>query len=86
MSKDAFEDYKMHKNDAEENEEKTLVYDRHAKKFTDKTWENVCIGDIVKLEAKGRNDKIPADLMLLYCKSNDGQCLIETKNLDGETN
>jgi phospholipid-transporting ATPase len=28
MSKDAYEDYKMHKNDAEENEEKTQVFDR----------------------------------------------------------
>lgn len=51
-----------------------------------KKWEDVLIGDIVKITDKKDINKIPADLMLLYAKSDDGTCLIETKNLDGETN
>jgi P-type E1-E2 ATPase len=86
MLKDAKEDWAMHKNDAEENEDTTKVFNRATKDWQTKKWEDVLIGDIVKITDKKDINKIPADLMLLYAKSDDGTCLIETKNLDGETN
>jgi len=39
MVKDAKEDWSMHKNDAEENEEKVDVLDRATKKWVTKKWE-----------------------------------------------
>ena len=86
MIKDAKEDYEMHKNDAEENEEKVEVLNRTSGAWESKKWEDVLIGNIIKITDKKDKNKIPADIMLLYAKSEDGTCLIETKNLDGETN
>ena len=56
----------MHKNDAEENEDSTQVFDRATKQWITKKWEDVRIGDIVKVTDKKDVNKIPADLMLLY--------------------
>jgi P-type E1-E2 ATPase len=86
MVKDGKEDYQMHKNDAEENEEETEVFNRATKTWFNKKWEDVAIGDLIRITDTKDKNKIPADLLLLYAKNNDGTCLIETKNLDGETN
>ena len=41
------------------------------------------VGNIIKIN---NNEMIPADVVLLFSVNNEGQCYIETKNLDGETN
>ena len=46
-------------------------------------WENVKVGDVVKLE---RNDASPADLVILQAQGTEGVAYIETMALDGETN
>ncbi len=82
MLKDVFEDYKRYKSDQEENNKETSVYEKG--RFVKRAWKDVHVGDILKVE---KNEFFPADLALLG--SNDyrkGQCFIETKNLDGETN
>ncbi|KAJ3065564.1 hypothetical protein HDU98_011079 [Podochytrium sp. JEL0797] len=46
-------------------------------------WEDVRVGDFVYLL---NNESIPADVMIVSTSEPDGQCYVETKNLDGETN
>ena len=46
-------------------------------------WKNVRVGDFVRIY---NDDQIPADIVILSTSDPDGQCYVETKNLDGETN
>ena len=82
MIKDGYEDYKRYKSDEEENNKKTLAW--RDGNFTQIQWRDVMVGDVLKVE---KDNFFPADMMImgssLYKK---GQCFIETKNLDGETN
>ena len=41
------------------------------------------VGDIIKVE---EGEYFPADIVLLKTSEKKGNCAIETKNLDGETN
>ena len=48
------------------------------------SWKDVRVGDVIRVE---KNKFIPADLMLMASSLfRKGQCYLETKNLDGESN
>lgn len=81
MIKDAYEDYKRHQSDAQENEKKTKVLVDG--QFVQKQWQQLRVGNIVKVEC---DEYIPADLLILHTSDKKGCCYVETKNLDGETN
>ncbi len=49
---------------------------------TQKYWKDLSRGDILGINS---NQPLPADIILLTTSSK-GQCYVETKNLDGETN
>ncbi|KAL8859810.1 MAG: hypothetical protein Q9178_003642 [Gyalolechia marmorata] len=52
-------------------------------RFKSDHWKNVQVGDFVRIY---NEDQIPADVVVLSTSDPDGQCYVETKNLDGETN
>ncbi|KAL8692163.1 MAG: hypothetical protein Q9218_002759 [Villophora microphyllina] len=52
-------------------------------RFNEDYWKSIQVGDFVRLY---NEDQIPADVVVLATSDPDGQCYVETKNLDGETN
>ncbi|KAJ8756013.1 hypothetical protein K2173_024559 [Erythroxylum novogranatense] len=82
MAKEALEDWKRFMQDMKVNSRKTLVHQGEGV-FEHKSWENIQVGDIVKVE---KDQFFPADLLLLATDYDDGIGYVETMNLDGETN
>lgn len=83
MIKDAYEDYKRHVNDRNENDANLEVFDHVSKTWKKTTWSKIWCGDIVKVDD---DCSIPADLLILNTSEEKGIAYVETKNLDGETN
>lgn len=79
--KEVIEDQKRHFQDRLINTCKVLVL--QSGKFVTTQWRHVKMGDIVKVVNK---EFFPADLVLISSSEDDGQCYIETSQLDGETN
>lgn len=60
-----------------------FFYFRKEKKYVDRCWKDVTVGDFIRLSC---NEVIPADMVLLFSTDPDGICHIETSSLDGESN
>jgi len=83
MIKDISEDYKRYKSDKKENYRTVRVLNTETGEFDVKHWEQVLVGNIVKVM---EGEYFPSDLILLKSAEKSGQCYVETKSLDGETN
>lgn len=87
MGKEAYDDYKRNLRDKEANSAKYLVLDPSTR-LTEGPWtraipsSKICVGDLVLLE---KNQRVPADLVLLRTSDSSGTCFIRTDQLDGET-
>eukprot|EP00658_Telonema_sp_P-2_P063865 TRINITY_DN5268_c0_g4_i3.p1 TRINITY_DN5268_c0_g4~~TRINITY_DN5268_c0_g4_i3.p1 ORF type:complete len:1137 (-),score=307.52 TRINITY_DN5268_c0_g4_i3:207-3617(-) len=79
--KEAYEDWRRHQADVAQNGQRVQVLRR--KRWLECEWTDVIVGDIIMVEDK---EEIPADIVLISTSDSQGNCYIETSNLDGETN
>ena len=82
------EDLGRHKADKLANASKAIRFEPSAKKWIPTSWDMLQVGDYVKVTSR---EAIPADLLILAVSEEEGapprgQCYVETKQLDGETN
>ena len=78
--KDVYEDWKRKKMNDLDNQRLCQIYDNNNHKFIYKKWEDIKLGDIIKIN---KNEVIPCDMILLESK---GICYVEPKNINGESN
>ncbi|KAF8900131.1 aminophospholipid-transporting P-type ATPase [Gymnopilus junonius] len=98
MGKEAYDDYKRHLRDREANSQRYLILtpppnspshsdveqaylNTHANTRSIPS-SSLKVGDLVHLE---KNQRVPADLILLHTSEASGTCFIRTDQLDGET-
>src|ERR1700722_4256345 len=93
MGKEAYDDYKRHLRDQEANSQKYLILEPslsstplmpsssslHTRAVPSSS---LRVGDLVHLE---KNQRVPADVVLLRTSEASGTCFIRTDQLDGET-
>ena len=92
MGKEAYDDYKRHLRDKEANSAKYLILESSGEdtpssldggphtRFVPSS--SIRVGDLILLE---KNQRVPADLVLLRTSDSSGTCFIRTDQLDGET-
>eukprot|EP00736_Rhodelphis_marinus_P013787 Rmarinus@m.20920 len=81
--KEAWEDYKRHKQDKELNGRPTRILRVGWSEFRTVRWEEVVPGDFVRLND---GEFLPCDLVCLSSSDAEGCAFVETAGLDGETN
>ncbi|CAI7911165.1 unnamed protein product [Closterium sp. NIES-53] len=79
--KDAFEDWRRHRADAQENERECFVY--RGGQWCSATWQSIRVGELVHVRG---DTTVPCDIVLLASSDPSGRAFVETMNLDGETN
>ncbi|KAF7315289.1 Phospholipid-transporting ATPase [Mycena indigotica] len=94
MGKEAYDDYQRNLRDREANSQKYLVLEPPSTSSLDNAYidahantravpsSSLRVGDLVRLE---KNQRVPADLLLLHTSDASGTCFIRTDQLDGET-
>jgi phospholipid-translocating ATPase len=97
MGKEAYDDYTRYLRDKEANSQRYLVLQRHSINNDSSPEEaylnkhvntrsipssSIRVGDLVHLD---KNQRVPADMVLLHTTDASGTCFIRTDQLDGET-
>ncbi|CAL4914194.1 unnamed protein product [Urochloa decumbens] len=79
--KDAYEDWRRHRSDKNENNRTASVLVDGA--FVPKPWKEIRVGEVLRVTA---NETLPCDMVLLSTSDPTGVAYVQTINLDGESN
>ncbi|TFY61338.1 hypothetical protein EVG20_g7094 [Dentipellis fragilis] len=89
MGKEAYDDYKRNLRDREANSQQYLILEYDAHDIEDNVpssrsvpSSSLRVGDLIILQ---KNQRVPADVVLLRTSDHSGTCFIRTDQLDGET-
>lgn len=80
MFKELFEDFFRMKSDREVNNAKVDVLNYESKKFEQRTWKDIKLGDILRIS---KDESFPCDMLFIYARKD--KINVDTMNLDGET-
>ncbi|PKY42453.1 phospholipid-translocating P-type ATPase [Rhizophagus irregularis] len=80
MGKEAYDDWKRYKRDQENNSQKYQIMTTKGIKLVPSS--KIRVGDLIIIN---KDQRIPADLILLRTTESSGACFIRTDQLDGET-
>ncbi|CAG9319750.1 unnamed protein product [Blepharisma stoltei] len=83
MLKEAYEDYKRHKQDEKINNTITRRLNFETGDFEEIKWSEVNVGDLLEVRD---GESFPADMVYLSSSYENGIAYVNTMNLDGETN
>eukprot|EP00917_Polyrhabdina_sp_WS-2016_P000211 GHVP01000406.1.p1 GENE.GHVP01000406.1~~GHVP01000406.1.p1 ORF type:complete len:1031 (-),score=162.48 GHVP01000406.1:363-3398(-) len=78
--RDGYEDYMRYKRDIDLNHQKYTVYRKRQRKLVRSS--ELHVGDLIWIQ---KNERVPADSVLLYTTEKSGCSFIRTDQLDGET-
>ena len=82
MAKEGYDDYHRYQRDKVMNLKPYKKIDQQSKMTVECRAQDLRVGDIVVVES---NERVPADLVLLYTTDKAGTVFIRTDQLDGET-
>lgn len=82
MAKEAYDDFQRYQRDKIMNQKLYKKLDNKTKLTVEVKAEELQVGDIVVVHS---NERVPADLVLLYTTDKSGTVFIRTDQLDGET-
>lgn len=81
--KEFLEDAKRRRADDRANNDTCEAFNKAVGKFERKKWKEITVGDLIRVR---EGQEFPADLVLVQSSSEEGECHVETSNIDGETN
>nr|XP_019706336.1 phospholipid-transporting ATPase 1 isoform X1 [Elaeis guineensis] len=79
--KDAYEDWRRHRSDRNENNRTVSVLVEG--EFRPTRWKDIRVGELIRVSS---NETIPCDMVLLSTSDPTGVAYVQTINLDGESN
>ena len=83
LLREAVEDCIRYAKDSKINNTLARVFDAKQNQMRLKKWSDIREGDLILLI---EDEQVPADMLLVNCKSSTGHAYVETSNLDGEKN
>ena len=71
---------KIFMNDLKINNQKTRIYDSESRKFIEKSWKNIKVGNIICVK---KDEVVPADMIILEALDHNHQCYLDNSSVNG---
>ena len=71
---------KIYMNDRKINNQKARIYDNETRKFIEKRWQNIKVGNIICVK---KDEVVPADIIILEALDHNHQCYLDYSSVNG---
>ena len=75
-----FQYFKIFLNDLKINNQKARVYDNDSRKFVEKKWKNIQVGNIICVK---KDEVVPADMIILESLDHNHRCYLDYSSVNG---